>query len=75
MIAGKCPSCGNFVTVVNGHALTININGAAFKGVTYQCPNPMCNAVLGCQIDPIALQTDTVREVKRVVESEVRNIG
>ena len=75
MMAGKCPCCGNFVTVLNGHALTINVGMKSFNGVSYQCPNPVCNAVLGCQIDPIALKTDTVTEVKRVVETEVRNIG
>lgn len=65
-MAGKCPACGGFVTVVNGHCLTINIDGGSFKGITYQCP--MCQTVLGCQIDPIAVRTEIVDAVKEILK-------
>ena len=33
----------------------------SWNGVSYQCPH--CHAVLGVQIDPIAVKTDIVNEL------------
>ncbi len=64
MIAGKCPYCSGVVTRLNGHALTVSFGGdAQYKAVSYQCP--ACNAVLGCQIDPLAVVGDIAKAVKR----------
>ena len=58
---GKCPGCGSLVTSVRGEGVDADFLGASWKAVTYNCPH--CNVVLGCQIDPIALKTDTVKEI------------
>jgi hypothetical protein len=63
MPAGKCPKCGNVVSVLYAHTLTANLGGASYKAISYQCPNAVCQAVLGCQIDPIAIKTDIVNEI------------
>lgn len=76
MVAGKCPVCQNFVTVANGHPITINLgNGTTLRGVTFHCPNPMCNTVIGCQVDPISLKSDTVKEVAQSVGQIIAGIG
>ncbi len=58
MISGKCPSCDQLVLSLNLHGLDDNGAGGAWQAITLQCPR--CNVVLGAQIDPIALKTDTV---------------
>ena len=66
MFPGKCPSCAGPVTIINGHVSTINISGATHKGVTYHCPS--CQAVLGCQLDPITIEQRTVQAVTMEVQ-------
>jgi len=62
-MAGKCPKCENLVTAVNFNDLTASSIGVGgqWDAMTYQCP--MCSTILGCQIDPVALKNDIVREV------------
>ena len=61
MIA-KCPKCEKSLLSlsINGH------DGSVFLGTTWKCITlccPYCNSVLGAQIDPIAIKTDTVNEL------------
>jgi hypothetical protein len=64
MPAGKCPVCQNPVTHASGQSLEINFeNGATLSGVSFQCPNPACNTVIGIQVDPLAYKREIVREV------------
>ena len=69
MAAGKCPTCGNYVTVVNTNGITIRSGERSYKGVTYQCPNIGCQTVLGCELDPIALKNDIVNAVNKQLQS------
>lgn len=68
---GKCPSCNTLVSTLRGDGVDVSfMNGRSFKAVTYCCP--FCNVVLGCQIDPIALKTDTVSEIVQQVLQALR---
>lgn len=59
---GKCPSCKNVLRSVRIENLDITIGiQPAWKGVSYVCP--ACNAILGVQIDPVALKTDTIKGI------------
>ena len=70
---GECPYCKRPVMKLNGAGVEVSfgIGTKSFKALTYSCG--ACNAVLSCQIDPIAVRTETValtvedllRELKR----------
>ena len=71
---GKCPSCGDIVTMLKGSGIDVMFPDKNWKAVTYNCPS--CNSILGCQIDPIAIMTDTVRNTKEaVLEALGRGVG
>lgn len=56
---GTCPSCKQLITNLRGGGADVTFpQGNAFKTITLNCP--FCNAILGAQIDPIALRTDIV---------------
>ena len=57
-MSGKCPACGNAILSLRGGATDVTFSGGTFKTIVFQCPT--CTAVLGAQIDPIALRTDIV---------------
>lgn len=59
--------CGQVILMVQAAGVDIHIGTATFAGLTYKCPNIMCGAVIGCQIDPIAIKTDTVEAVLRAL--------
>ena len=62
-MAGKCPKCDKFLTSVNISDVDVKSNGrSAWKGISYNCP--YCGSVLSVAIDPVALKTDTVAEIK-----------
>ena len=70
MAAGTCPKCGSFVRTIDGNRTPITVGELRWKGITYHCPNPLCRAVLGCGIDPVALKA----EIVEAVAAEVRKI-
>ena len=53
---GKCPHCQKTVTSANVEPLNLNAGAESYKGVSYLCPH--CRAVLGIQMDPLALNAD-----------------
>jgi hypothetical protein len=56
---GKCPNCGNLVSQVSIDGVEGRLSmGQSFNMLTYNCPG--CQTVLGVQMDPIAVKTDTV---------------
>jgi hypothetical protein len=57
-MAGKCPVCQGIVTHLRGDGVQANFGGKSYNAVTYSCP--ACLAVLGSQIDPIAIRTDII---------------
>ena len=59
---GNCPSCQK--TVLN--CRISEMDGTVFMGRTWRTISfncPMCNTILGVQIDPIAVKTDVVNEL------------
>jgi hypothetical protein len=68
MMSGKCPACGKFVTFVHGNPIDIHIGATKYRGVSFHCPHATCSAILGCQIDSLAVKNDIVNEVKAAVE-------
>ncbi|HLY59826.1 MAG TPA: hypothetical protein VKV95_03575 [Terriglobia bacterium] len=59
---GKCPNCQDVIPHVEVEAISIEkiLNGR-WNGISYLCPS--CRTILGVQIDPVALQVDTVKEI------------
>lgn len=62
---GKCPKCENLVTQVSIAEVSIPAIEATWRGVTYSCV--VCGTVLGVQMDPISLKSDTIEEVAAVL--------
>ena len=62
---GKCPRCeksvSNLTLKVEALEGTVAFGGGRFNCIQFLCSG--CNSVLGIQIDPLALKTDTVNEV------------
>ena len=63
----KCPRCDALVPrlTINGVDASEVLGSKTFRAITLNCP--MCNAVLGAQIDPIAIRTDTLREIRKLL--------
>lgn len=65
MNLGKCPGCKKLIQTVKMEGITIEpslgFTAPSYHGVSYLCP--YCNVILGVSIDPIAVKTDTVRDV------------
>jgi uncharacterized protein with PIN domain len=60
--AGKCPKCDKTIAHAKAEAIELRVSPKEiYKGVSYLCP--ACKAVLGVEIDPIALKADIVRMV------------
>ena len=59
----NCPHCKNAITHVNCVGLDGRSPVMVWKIVSHNCPH--CHSSLGMQIDPIAIKTDTIRELKR----------
>ncbi len=59
----KCPKCEKTPTHLVGEGIDIRIGGKKYLGVTYSCP--WCRTILGSQMDPIAIMSDTVNQIKR----------
>lgn len=62
--AGKCPKCEATITYVRIEGVDVKDSGrSAWKGITYCCPS--CSTVLSVSIDPIAIKSDIVAELKK----------
>jgi len=62
MAFAKCPSCDKNLLSMKMESIDIRgTDGRAWHGVVYSCP--MCMHALSTGIDPVALKTDTVKEV------------
>jgi hypothetical protein len=67
---GKCPGCGKVPTHLSFNGIEIKRLGQnTWNGVTYLCP--LCNTILGAEIDPIALKADIVNEVVKKLRGKV----
>jgi len=68
ILSGKCPGCGlvpqrlNLQLISAGQAFGA---GVTYNCVSYVCPNVKCQTILGVQMDPLAVKTDTVNAVAK----------
>jgi hypothetical protein len=60
-MTGICPKCKAPVTSLNGETVNISSPGGNWVGATFSCP--ICSAVLGAGIDPVALKDAIVDEL------------
>jgi len=60
---GKCPKCEALITRVSFQEIEAVAPQAKYKWRTITFICPFCSVVLGVQMDPIALKSDTVAEV------------
>ena len=64
----NCPYCKSPISAVTTNDVTVGTFGQnQWHGVGYACPS--CNTLLGVGIDPVALKTDTVREVIKALKA------
>jgi hypothetical protein len=69
---GKCPKCEKIVhnVIIDGVTAKEFLSTEGWKGITYLCPH--CKTILGVQIDPIAIKTDTVNAVVDLLMQKLR---
>ena len=61
--SGKCPKCEKVLTSVKIEKIDVALNlQSKWLGVSYVCPH--CSTILSVGIDPIALKTDLVNELR-----------
>lgn len=64
----KCPHCDRPITRVNIQEMegnTAPLGRMKWHCVGYACP--LCQKIISVQIDPIAIKTDTIAEVKKLL--------
>lgn len=65
MKTGKCSSCGKVPMSLRIESVELKGSGITYLGVQYVCPTIGCGNILGVQMDPIALKSDTIAEIAR----------
>jgi RNase P subunit RPR2 len=65
MTFGKCPHCKKPISKPRLEAVEIANNGVNWKGVSYFCPS--CNSVLSVSIDPLALKSEIIKELRNLL--------
>jgi hypothetical protein len=64
--SGKCPICETTITAVRAEGVEVTQGfQPKWLGASFCCPS--CNMVLGVGIDPLAIKTDIVNEIKRAM--------
>lgn len=58
----KCPKCEQVVRHATVNEISLDVpGGSSWLGLAYVCP--ACQTILGVQMDPVALKTDTIAGV------------
>jgi hypothetical protein len=69
MHSGKCPKCEQMIGWVRFQGVDARpaiVGGKTWNAISFQCPH--CYSVLGVQIDPIALKTETINEFDELLK-------
>lgn len=74
---GKCPKCdkairGLKISHMNATTGVPGISGG-YHAMTLECPS--CHAIVGAQLDPIAIQEDTARRVYELMTGKKYKAG
>ena len=65
---GKCPSCGQVPFRINIQSVDMQTpDGTTYRGVSYVCPNAACQTILGASIDPVAIKSDILAKVQKLL--------
>lgn len=65
----KCPHCNKLVLSVNLDKVESSVLfGGSWNTILYSCPN--CQKVLNVQIDPIAIKTDIIDDIKMLLNKK-----
>lgn len=61
---GKCPKCGKPISkyLLEGAPAAPKDQDKGFPAISFLCPS--CKTVLGVQIDPVTVMSDTVKRLK-----------
>ena len=62
----KCSTCDMLLTRINIDPVPGQLGGAEIRCITFACP--MCRTIVGAQVDPWALKTETVAEVRKLLK-------
>ena len=64
MNTGKCPHCKQIPQSVTVNDIDLSVGmSPKWKGFSYSCA--FCNAILGVQMNPLTLNVDLVRDIKK----------
>jgi uncharacterized protein with PIN domain len=62
----KCPKCDRMLTSVTTEDITMNVGfSPKWKGFSHACPS--CHAVLGVELNPLAVREDILNEVAKML--------
>jgi hypothetical protein len=65
-MSGKCPKCEKSMGSLRIQGCDGNVvGGRSFKVIAICCP--FCSTVLSAQIDPIAIKSDIVADIKKLL--------
>lgn len=66
-MSANCPSCKKSLTSVNFAPIQSKqpFAGNVLRAIAHTCPH--CSAILGVEVDPIAVKSDIVTEIKRLL--------
>lgn len=69
-MACVCPRCGEGSTVLKSRRADIVSlpENRPDRCIVFQCPK--CDAVLGCQLDPLAVKDAIVREITAAIRTD-----
>ena len=65
-MVSKCPKCENTVTYLKYEGIEAKPpfgTGSIYKAVNLLCPS--CSTILGAALDPIAIRTDIINNLKQ----------
>jgi hypothetical protein len=69
MNTGKCPYCQKAIIQIEVEDVDVTVlHQPRYKGFAYLCP--ACRAVLSVQLNPLALETDTVNRVAQSLQKQ-----
>lgn len=71
-MTGKCPHCGVVPNHLIAEGLDIRAPSFVFAGASILCPH--CRTILSASIDPAALKTAAVAEIRRALEDEMTKL-
>lgn len=65
----KCPHCEHRLNNIEFHPTTsVSSTGVELRTVCFACPS--CEKLLGIQLDPIALRTETINGVVNALQKQ-----